>query len=175
MPPVLETKRLRLRPPVTSDLDNIFRLGNNPRVMRFITKGKTQSRSEAMADLKKRMRWRDEKLGYWITEEKDSREFIGWMALKKLDKTNAVEIGYRFLEEHWSRGFATEGGQAIIDYAFSELDLTEVVAVAIEENRASTRVMEKLGMSYLGKGKFYNTECVYYQIKKETWLANLRS
>ncbi len=171
MPPILETKRLRLRPPNPSDFQNIYRLGSNPAVMKYISKGKTQSFEEAQADLKKRINLSDEKLGYWILEDKAKGEFIGWLALKELENTNEIEIGYRFLEEKWGQGYATEGSKRLLTYAFEELKLDQIIAIAIEENRASTRVMEKLGMNFQGYGTYYNIKCVRYLILKEEYEA----
>ena len=53
MPPLLLSARLRLRPPRPDDLDNIYRLGSDPRVMRYITPGRLQTLSEARADLER--------------------------------------------------------------------------------------------------------------------------
>lgn len=170
MPPVLETPRLRLRPPRLTDLEDIYRLGSDPQVMQHITPGKTQSRAEAKADLEKRIRQSDDRLGYWITEEKHSGDFVGWMALKPLEQSGNIEIGYRFLAEKWGRGYATEGSQRILAYAFEELILPKVVAVAREENRASTRVMEKMGLKFIGKGRYYGVECVYYELWRAEYL-----
>lgn len=170
MPPVLLTRRMRLRPPRPDDLEDIYRLGSSSRVMRYITPGQTQSREEAKKDLRKRMASAGDRLGYWIAEEKDTGKFIGWMALKHLNKSADIELGYRFLEEYWGRGLATEGSFKILDYAFRTLELERVVAVAVEENRASTRVMEKVGMTFVRHGRYYDTDCVVYEIRREDWL-----
>lgn len=138
--------------------------------MRYITPGKTQSWREAKADLQKRLATVDEPLGYWIAEEKSSGAFIGWMALKQLADTQDIELGYRFLEDFWGKGYATEGGLKILDYAFRTMELDRVVAVAVEENRASTRVMEKLGMKFAGHDHFYNTKCVVYELERPAYL-----
>lgn len=175
MPPILLTRRLRLRPPRREDLEDIYRLGSSPRVMRFITPGRIQNREEARQDLEKRIATAADPLGYWITELKENNAFIGWMALKPLDEGPVVEIGYRFLEDYWGRGYATEGGEKILDYAFRTLQLNKVAAVAIKENRASTRVMEKLGMCYRKDGIFYGTDCVYYEISRQEFLAKANS
>jgi RimJ/RimL family protein N-acetyltransferase len=60
----------------------------------------------------------------------------------------AVEIGWRLPRAFHGQGLATEGARATIDFAFSTLDLPEVIAVAALGNRASHRVMEKLGMTH---------------------------
>jgi RimJ/RimL family protein N-acetyltransferase len=60
----------------------------------------------------------------------------------------AVEIGWRLCRSSQNKGFATEGAQALIDHAFTELRLPEVVAITAEGNTASRHVMEKLGMTH---------------------------
>lgn len=175
MPPILESDRIRLRLPRSNDLDNIFRLGSNPRVMQFITPGKVQSRSEARIDLQKRIATACDDLGYWVAEVRQTGEFLGWMALKQMEDKKEVEMGYRFLEEYWGKGYATEGGRKILEYAFRTLYLERVAAVALEENRASTRVMEKLGMRFSHRGYYYHTHCVCYEISRQEYLAGLQT
>ncbi len=173
MLPILETTRLRLRQPRTSDFESIYALGRNPNVMRYIT-GKTQNREEAKTDLERRIRICEEQadkgLGFWFAEEKDTGEFVGWFVLNNLDQTEEIEIGYRLLEEKWGKGYATEGSERIMEYAFKEIQLQEVVAVAIAANASSTNVMKKLGMQFIKTGRFYNVDCVYYRITDKEWL-----
>lgn len=168
--PTFETPRLFLRPPREDDLESIYRLGNNPNVMRFINKGKTQTREEAKVDLARRIKSTDDQLGYWIVEEKATGAFVGWLALKDLDQTKHIEIGYRYMEEFWGKGYATEGSLRLLEYAFKDLQLEEVVAVALEENKASIRVMEKLGMRFMRHDHYYNTDVVFYGITKSEFL-----
>ena len=171
MPPNLETKRLRLRRPSWDDFPHILQLGSNPNVMRFINDSQTQTAVEAKKDLERRIRQTNKHTGYWITEHKEEDAFVGWMALKKLERTRDYEIGYRFMEEFWGQGLATEAGEVVLEYAFTNLGLKYVVAVAVERNFASTRVLEKLGLEKEGEGIYYNTECVYYKITREQYLA----
>lgn len=60
----------------------------------------------------------------------------------------AVEIGWRLAREFQGHGLATEGARAIVDFAFHELHLPEVVAITAVGNAASRRVMEKLNMTH---------------------------
>lgn len=163
--PTFETDRLVLRAPKESDYPSILQLGSDPEVMRYITYGKTQSPEEARKDLEKRIQLSQGKYGYWIVEEKSGGNFVGWLTLKPLEKQSSFEIGYRFLREHWGKGYATEGSHQLLHYAFDELRLKEVLAIAMPENTASRRVMEKLGLTHIGKGTFYGVLCVIYRIQ----------
>lgn len=81
-----------------------------------------------------------------------------------------IEVGYALHPDYHGRGFATEALGAVIPYLFAE-GFDQILAGAFETNTASTRVMEKCGMSrtkmtseieYRGK----THKCVYYSIKK---------
>jgi len=162
-----ETERLRLRPLRYDDAEHIYQLGRNPIVMRHITGGKTQTRDESRRDLERRIQISGREYGYWIVETREQQIFLGWLALKQLAGTNDIEIGYRFLQEHWGKGYATEASHRLLRYAFQDLGLRRVVSVAKEENLASTRVMTKLGMQLDHVGYYYDTRCVFYQIYRE--------
>ncbi|MCI5081063.1 MAG: GNAT family N-acetyltransferase [Saprospiraceae bacterium] len=170
MPPILESKRMHLRPPRADDYEHIYRLGSSKAVMKYINGGIPQNRQEAKKDLEKRLKTANMPLGYWIAELKDQGDFLGWMCLKQLDNSPHIEIGYRFLEEYWGQGLATEGGQVILEYAFQQLKLERVLAVALEENQASTRVMEKLGLEKEGYDQYYGVDVVVYRISREDYL-----
>ena len=172
MPPILKTKRMKLRPPNEGDYESIYRLGSSVAVMTYINGGIPQTRSEAKADLQKRLRTAHLPLGYWIAETKEDSDFIGWMCLKQLDESPYIEIGYRFLEEYWGKGLATEGSWAILEYGFENLKLETIHAIARETNRASTRVMEKIGMEKQGYETFYGIKCVVYLINRTTYLKS---
>ena len=54
-------------------------------------------------------------------------------------------IGYCFDDTAWGQGFATEAAGAVLQWAFGTLDLNRVQSGADTRNRASERVLEKLG------------------------------
>lgn len=84
-------------------------------------------------------------MGYFL---KHNMEFIGWSGLAYLPEFDAIDLGYRFLPEYWGKGLATEASLAILDYGFNTLNIETIIAIAMPENRASTRVMEKVGMRF---------------------------
>jgi [ribosomal protein S5]-alanine N-acetyltransferase len=59
-----------------------------------------------------------------------------------------VEIGWTVAPERWGEGLATELGAASLDVAFGPLGLIDVVSFTLPHNRASRRVMEKLGFAF---------------------------
>ena len=67
----------------------------------------------------------------------------------------SAEIGYWLGVAAWGRGLATDAVKAATAYAFDELGLERVFAVANTRNRASARVLEKCG--YLLEGTMRRT------------------
>lgn len=68
--------------------------------------------------------------------------------------TPAVEIGWRFGIAHWNRGYATEGALAVLNSAFCEFQLEQVVSFTTVQNAASRQVMEKIGMHHAASDDF---------------------
>lgn len=59
----------------------------------------------------------------------------------------ALEVGWRLDSRWWGHGYATEAGSAALDFAFTVLDLPEVVSFTAQGNTRSRSVMERLGMT----------------------------
>ncbi|HYO50155.1 MAG TPA: GNAT family N-acetyltransferase [Chloroflexia bacterium] len=66
------------------------------------------------------------------------------------DANGTVEMGYSIVPSHRKRGYATEAGRAIIAWAFSRPEVGRVTANCLQDNHASIRVLEKLGMKRMG-------------------------
>ena len=84
--------------------------------------------------------------GAFATIEKESGAFIGWTALKDLDKTELIEIGYRYFFDFWGKGYATEGAKKCLEYGFIGLNLHQIIATCTKGNSKSENVMKKIGM-----------------------------
>ena len=82
---------------------------------------------------------------------KDAQELIGWCGLDHRDRAKAAPVLFYLLKAHyWGQGLATEAAKAVLDYALGDLGLPRVDSAAAFENTASKRVMEKIGMRYVG-------------------------
>ena len=87
------------------------------------------------------------------------------------------EVGWAMHPAEWGKGYATEAAWQVMNYAFKELNVHRIVAFCHAENRASVRVMEKLGMHNDGRlreTRFLNgawwDEFVYSVLDRE-WKA----
>ena len=59
------------------------------------------------------------------------------------------EIGWAISKDYRNQGYATEGAKALLDYCFGELKARRIIALTNRKNKASMRVMEKIGMTIL--------------------------
>ena len=87
--------------------------------------------------------------GRWAVLVKPDLEFIGWCGLKRREAE--VDLGYRFMQKAWGKGYATESAHASIQYGFNKLHMNEIVGRSLPGNLASIRVLEKCGMRYRGE------------------------
>ncbi len=150
---ILETPRLLLRPWRDEDLAPFAALNADPTVTRYLPSTLTRSESDGLA-ARIRTELENEGFGVWAVERLDhpARPFIGFIGLSvptfEAPFTPCVEIAWRLAREHWGAGLATLGAQAVVQHAFTELHLDEIVSFTVPENLASRRVMEKLGMTH---------------------------
>jgi RimJ/RimL family protein N-acetyltransferase len=147
----LETERLLLRPFAATDVDNLFDLDSDPAVMRFLTGGKPTPREVIEREILPKFIRSSEGLngfGVWTAIEKASGDFLGWFGFRPPDGAGPEEVslGYRLRRAAWGQGYATEGSRALIARGFTELGVWRVVATTYEDNLASRRVMEKVGL-----------------------------
>lgn len=96
--------------------------------------------------------------GLWAVERTADRRLLGFTGLGTsdfgADFCPAVDIGWQLAREAWGRGYATEGGRAVLAFAFAELGLPEVVAHTTRLNQRSRAVMHRLGMTHDAAGDF---------------------
>ncbi len=168
---MLETDRLILRPLDEKDVDAIYAMRSDADVMRFIREPQNRQESANWVELVS-SRWENEQIGFCAILEKPSEKFVGWCGIWRLKETAELEIGYAVAKELWGNGLATEAALCFLNYAFKKLKPERVVAVARPDNAASRRVMEKLGMNFVGTGIFYDQELVRYAITRDEYARN---
>lgn len=170
---LLETERLVLRRITSNDYEDLCRMNGDPEVMKYVGDGSTRTRELMVHEMEMLISHYERKpgLGIWAVERKDSGEFLGAAGLVYYDGTPEVEVGYRFLKEHWNKGYATEAASALVRYGFETLGLKKIVSSAHIDNRASTRVMEKIGMTYVENRFHYGSTQAYYEITREEFEA----
>ncbi|HBJ00771.1 MAG TPA: GNAT family N-acetyltransferase, partial [Lysinibacillus sp.] len=83
--------------------------------------------------------------------EKTGNNIVGSCGFNNVDFDNATaEIGYDLAKTHWGKGYATEAIIALIDVAFTHLEMTTIVAKVDAANINSIKVLQKLNFTLQG-------------------------
>lgn len=177
----IETERLLLREFRADDESHIHEYASDPEVASLMIWG--PNAPEATHEFLERMlkaqeRWPRPDVELAI-ELKSERRVIGAVGLRIKDERNrTADIGYVLNRNDWRHGYMTEAARAILGVAFGDLNLHRVWATCHIRNRASYRVMEKLGMrreAHFRKNAFEKNEwrdSYLYAILADEWLAN---
>ena len=177
---MLETARLILRQWTDADASAFFEMNRDPKVMEHFPSTLSKTESDAMAH-KIRCLIAQRGWGFWAIEIPDHQRFIGFVGLHKpeveLPFLPCVEIGWRIAPKFWNQGYATEAAERSLEFAFTQLALSEVVSFASLSNHPSQQVMRKLGMSNTGENFMHPNiendhplcEHVLYKISQQSW------
>jgi len=167
-PFILQTPRLLLRRKVLEDAPFLLELNSDPEVIKYTGDGAFKNLEEAEGIVRYVIS-QYEKNGYgrWLVSLKETDEPIGWCGLKYHDDSGDTDLGYRFLQKHWGKGYATEAGRACLDYGFGPLGLKRIIGRTATDNLASIQVLKKLGMTFLKEEYLHDSPAYIYHIIKE--------
>ncbi len=149
---IQNTQRLILRQWQPSDWPLYARMNADPKVMRYLPSLLTTQESNLQAQ--KRQHYIEQHgWGFWAVELKTTQTFIGYVGLHRqtqhaaIPNTPFIEIGWRIDSVQWGKGYAPEAALAALHFAFNTLNEPIVYAFTNVENKASQRVMQKIGMT----------------------------
>jgi len=162
---VLATERLQVTSWLPEDAEDLHELHSDPVTMRWVRHGRPETRQETEA-----------LLAQYVHEQQDR----GWTKWRVADCTGALvgragfgpygssdgrELGYTMRRNTWGRGLATEVAAGLIDWhrRHSEAELWAFAAV---HNPASRRVLDKVGLSYVGPIARGGVPCVLYHLDR---------
>jgi ribosomal-protein-alanine N-acetyltransferase len=143
----IETERLRLSPLTPGDRDALYLIYADPEVSRYLL---VQPRTIQEFDQPfQQMVELSTTLGMWAIISKADGRMIGRCGFYPFSEVETPELAYLLSRAYWGAGLATEATRRCLVYAFSERGWAEVVAMVRPENRASARVLTKIGMQRL--------------------------
>ena len=145
--PTITTERLILRALSPDDLDAYTAINADPQMRTYTGDGRPPDREStwrAMALLLGH--WHLRGYGMWAMVERATGAFIGRAGLYNQEGWPGLEVAWTVARHRWSNGFATEAGQAALDYAFQVVGAEHVISIIHPDNIASIRVAEKLGL-----------------------------
>ncbi len=174
-----ETDRLILREWQDGDWPQFFKHTNTPAVMRWL--GGVYS-DDLQAMQRERIAECNKAHGhcFWAVERKQDGELLGFCGLKRSNQPGGpqgeFEIGWRFREDSWGKGYAREAALAVRDIAFTRFDAPQIIALTVRENEASWGLMLRLGMQRdealdFASAQFGSDTIIAYSQTREQWEA----
>jgi ribosomal-protein-alanine N-acetyltransferase len=150
--PMLETRRLILRPFTLLDAPAVKRLAGDRRVA-DTTLNIPHPYEDGMAE-----GWISTHQGAfergdsvtWAIVRRQDEALIGAIGLRIEEAFDRAEMGYWVGVPYWNKGYCTEAARAVAGYVFGQRGLNRLHATHLARNPASGRVMQKLGMIYEG-------------------------
>jgi RimJ/RimL family protein N-acetyltransferase len=167
------THRLVAERILLSHFSDICRLHSDSQVMKTLSAdGNVLDDEATRAGLQQGIEdWQQQGYGTWIFRDKQNKQFIGRAGLKRYSFDGGIEIGlaYAVLSDYWNRGFATEMAAGCLDIGFNQLGFSAIATWTLPVNRASQRVMEKLGFQYERDFVFAGLPHRYYRQSAANW------
>lgn len=144
---IMETDRLVIRPLTDADAPFIFKLMNDSgyiknigdRGINTLEDAQNYIRSGPMASYK------EHGFGLDCVEERASGVKVGTCGLLKRPFLSHADVGYAFLPQFRSKGYARESVRAVVTYARERLKLQQVSAIVNPDNDPSIRLLSDLG------------------------------
>ena len=147
----IETPRLIIRPILITDEEGMFEMDKDPEVHKYLGNHfYTDIRQSRENIAVVRQQYKENGVGRWAILEKGTNDFLGWVGFKLIKEKinghqNFIDFGYRLMQKHWNKGFASEAGEASINYGVSVLGYADIYAMTDINNTVSRHVLEKLG------------------------------
>ena len=157
---ILETERLVLRKLSADDAEFILELVNEPSFIKNIGDKGVRTLAGAEQYLLDGPMASYERFGFGLyrVELKDSGVPIGICGLLKRDTLPDVDVGFAFLPQFWSRGYAVESASAVMKHGRNALAIGRIVAITALDNQSSIKVLEKIGLKFEGMIKLSERE-----------------
>ena len=145
-----DTERLHLRPANKEDSAFILELLNTPKWLQYIGDRNVKSLEAAEKYIAERMLPQLERLGfgnYTVIRKVDGVK-LGCCGIYDREGLEGVDIGFSFLPEFEGKGYAYESAVCVKEAAFSVFNLKKIGAITLEENMASRKLLEKVGLQF---------------------------
>jgi ribosomal-protein-alanine N-acetyltransferase len=165
----ITSPRLDLRPLTMDDAAEFYRLNADEEVMRYVPDIPFFNLGAARDFITNYLQVYKTGFGRLAMINKEDNTFIGWCGLKYHPAEDVVDLGYRLHHKYWGKGYATEAGLACLKHGFERQALNRIIGHAARDNKGSRRVLEKVGMAYVGPFKENDWHGVAYEITRQRY------
>ncbi len=174
----IETSRCRLRHSTVEDLPAIFEATTSPRFHAGMDSEAPARLEDLYEPLQENLlAWQEGKLYSFTIAARDSDNLLGRIGINKNRREGIWNLGFWTHPAHQGKGYMTESVIAIVSFGFERLDATQIEASYALWNKSSKRVLEKVGMRFVGyiphafrkRGRWI--EANKMRITRQEWLA----
>lgn len=168
-----ETERLLLRPTAEADAEFVFRLMNTPKWLQYIGDRNIRSVGDAREYIKERMLPQLQRLGYsnYTVVRRSDQQKLGSCGLYDREGLEGIDIGFAFLPEFEGQGFGFEAAERLKQAAFRDFGLGMLSAITNQDNLASQKLLEKLGLKPSGTIMLPGSEesLLLFRLYRQSW------
>lgn len=145
-----ETERLIIRDPIVEDFESIWEMRIDKDVTEFTGGVTALTRDEAYEKHLKRCEHSDDTAKEYSVILKESNDYIGYCGFQYCEILGGMEILYGYAKKYWGKGYAIEAAKAVLKFGLTKLNLDEILASVNYENVASDKILNEIGMTYVG-------------------------
>lgn len=161
-----ETARLRLNPTTIDDSEFVLQVMNTPKWIQYIGDRNVHTIQDAEEYINHKMTPLLEKAGYsnyTMTIKSDGTK-IGSCGLYDREGIDGVDIGFALLPEYEGQGYGYEAALKILEAARDIFHLRKLLGITVPENKASQKLLEKLGLVHIETLDWDGEDLMLYQI-----------
>lgn len=146
----LETDRTILSEMTENDAEFILSLLNQPSFIKNIGDRNVRTIEQAREYIETRFTssYRQFGFGFWKIELKENCMPIGICGFVKRDYLTDADVGFALLPQYEKCGFGFETAGAVMRYGRETLNFKRVLAITSQNNEASGKLLEKLGLKF---------------------------
>lgn len=181
--PTLETTRLTMRKILPKDQEDMYEYSRDPETSKYLLWEPHSSPMFTLAHITLLQTCYEKATFFdWALILKENGKMIGTCGFTEIyEKQKKAEIGYVIAPKFHRKGYAPEAIKRVMEYGFETLGLCELSARFMEDNKASEKVLLRLGFSsnttknesILKRGK--RQQILTYTLKKEDYLKNKKT
>jgi len=166
---MIETDRLVLRQVSIDDIDIYSELLTQADITQYLPGGEPFSLDYIKQYVPIKIQHWEKGYGTFVVCLRENPSIkIGYAGIEKIPETEFNDIRYAISSKHQGKGYAFEASKAVLDFVFSNSTLNEVYGVSVHENKASLKLLQKLGMQVTINKPYDSSELVTMSIKKRT-------
>lgn len=145
--PTLETDRLILRKILPEDEDDMYEYSRDPETSKYLLWEPHASRNFTRGHIRY-LQAQYQKAAFfdWALVLKETGKMIGTCGFTEIyEREKRAEVGYVIAPAFHRKGYAPEALKRVMEYGFETLSLTSLSGRLMEDNKASEKVLTRLG------------------------------